>query len=164
MLIADAATRAQDQGAWDAADGAGPGLLLAQGRPDRVRIRSLDDIALGTWNGTSDLTGSDAACVFSSTTAYTVVATGDGPGGSFVLAAGPGGTLPYAVEWTDDRGTTATLVAGRQSGIFSAQTNSAACQGGTNTTIRIRVTSDNAEQALSGLYGGTLTLEISPSN
>lgn len=137
--------------------------LLAQGNV-HVRVRDLDNIRLGRWNGLTDLAGSDGVCVFSSTQIYTVTARGNGPGGQFALAGAGGGEVPFSVEWTDDNGRTQTLSAGAVSGAMSARTHSAACQGGTNATVTVRISSAHISRGVAGTLSGTILLELSPSN
>lgn len=129
--------------------------------PDLVRITKLTDIDLGSWDGSTDMTGSDTVCVWSTTRAYTVTATGDGAGGAFTLSDGTN-TLPYAVSWEDDSTNSESLSSGSPSGSMSATTNSASCSGGTNATVSVTVTSANAAGVPAGTYNGTLTLEVAP--
>lgn len=109
------------------------------------------------------MSGSDNVCVFSTTRAYRITASGNGTGGAFTLASGAN-TIPYTVEWDDVSGaTTGTQLTSGTA--LTGQTTSAIttnCGGGTNATVIVRVSSTDLSGAPVGAYTGTLTLVVTP--
>ena len=137
--------------------------------PQLVRITGLTDITMPTWDGSTDIQGTDNVCVFSSTRRYTVTATGSGASSAFTLADGTAptpNTIAYAVEWAASSG--ASSGTGLTSGTaLTAQTTNATsttCAGGTNATVIVKITSANLSAAPSAgtNYTGTLTLVVAP--
>lgn len=134
--------------------------------PNLVRLTNLDDISLGTWSGTGDMSGSDNVCVWSTTRKYAITATGSGTSGAFTLTNGGASpsTLAYSVEWKDTSGaasgsalTTATALTGQTSNVTSTT-----CGGGTNATLLVKILEANLAAAPAATYTGTLTLVIAP--
>ena len=134
--------------------------------PQLARISALNDIALGTWTGTGGLSGSDSLCVWTTTGAYNVTATGSGAGGAFTLDDGSGGTLAYAVEWADTAaaGAGSAMTAGAALNGQNAAATSTTCNGGANldATVLVDVIEADLAAASYGNYTGTLTLVVAP--
>ena len=129
---------------------------------DQVRISDLDPIDLGSFDGSSDLSGDDGLCVYrnSGGSAYTIQADGDGAGGAFTLTNGIA-TLPYLVDY-DDGGGYAGLAAGVAAAMTGANSSAADCGGATNARVRVTVSAVDMSTAAPGAYSGTLTLLVAP--
>jgi hypothetical protein len=132
--------------------------------PPLVRISDLEDIDLGTFGGTA-LAGSDDVCVWSTTRAYTITASGTGTGFELTGAAS-GDTLAYAVEWADNAGETsgATMSSGTTLTGRTANATSPTCNGGNspNATVIVEVSDTDLAAAPADTYTGTLTLVVAP--
>lgn len=133
----------------------------------RVRISNLSDVNFGTvTNLQADSRRSQNLCVFSngSTRSYSVSASGNGPGSTFVLSDGTH-LLPYQVEWSQ--------ISGQSSGValspnvaLSGQTASASnqfCSTGpsTSASLSLVLRAADLERARQGSYTGSLTILIS---
>jgi hypothetical protein len=134
--------------------------------PNLVRISSLDDIALGTWSGSGDMTGSDNACVWSTTRKYQITATGSGTAGAFTLTNGGAtpSTIAYSVQWagTSGAGSGSAMTSGTALTGQTTSTTSTTCGGSTNSTLLIRVLDADLSSAPAATYTGTLTLVVAP--
>jgi len=134
--------------------------------PQLVRISDLDDIDLGTFAG-SGLSGSDNVCVWSTTRAYAITASGDGTGGSFTLTgATSGSTLAYTLQWAESAGagSGAAMTSGQAIGGRSTTATSPTCNGGTslNATVLVAVSDTALGAAVADTYTGTVTLLVEP--
>jgi len=159
------AAMAADQGAIDATSEGSLEVTLEL--PELVRISDLDDIDLGTFAGAA-LDGTDDVCVWSTTRAYSITATGDGGGGSFTLTGNnpSGDTLDYAVEWAENAGQTSgiTLTSGTSLDNRTTNATSTDCNGGNdnNATVIVAVADDDLAAVTADSYSGTLTLLVAP--
>lgn len=139
-----------------------PSPALAQ----KVRITSLSDVDFGVIaNLQADSRRSQNICLFSnsSANAYSVAASGSGPGGSFTLANGSS-ALAYTVEWSQQSGQTSGTAL-TANGILSGQTSAAThqfCNSGPATSASLTIVLRAAElsRAREGSYRGSLTLLI----
>lgn len=132
--------------------------------PPLVRISDLEDIDLGTFAGGA-LAGRDDVCVWSTTRAYTITASGTGVG--FELSgAASGDTLAYSVEWADNAGETsgATMSSGTALTGRTANATSPDCSAGSNpnATVIVEVGEADLAAAAADTYSGTLTLVVAP--
>jgi len=158
------AAMAADQGAIDATSEGSLEVTLEL--PELVRISDLDDIDLGTFAGAA-LDGTDDVCVWSTTRAYSITATGDGGGGSFTLTGNTSGDdLAYAVEWADNAGETSgtTLSSGTTLTGRTTNATSTDCNGGNdpNATVIVDVADTDLAAVTADSYSGTLTLLVAP--
>lgn len=142
--------------------GAQPSPALAQ----KVRITNLSDVDFGLIaNLQAETRRSQSVCLYSNSvgSAYSVVASGSGPGGSFALANGSS-SLAYDVEWSQQSGqTSGTLLS--VNGALTGQTSAAThqfCNSGPPTSASLTIVLRAAElsQAREGSYSGSLTLLI----
>ncbi len=131
--------------------------------PQLARISNLNDIGFGSWSGVGALSGNDSLCVWTTTGAYNITATGSGALNAFTLAAGLS-TVPYTVSWADTAGagsgtgvTTGTPLVAQTSG--AATTN---CAGGDTATVFVDIAEPDLAAATDGLHTGTLTLVVAP--
>lgn len=148
-------------------------------KPAQARITGLSDMTLASWViGDGDKTLHTDACIYTTSGAYTVVATGSGASSAFTLTDGVDGTalhtVPYTVKW-DDAGAGAigggpgtSLTAADAPAPFSnASVVSATCATGSpagpNARINIGLTEANLVQLASGTFTGTLTLLVAPN-
>lgn len=131
--------------------------------PDLVRISNLNDIALGFYPGSGEMVGSDALCVYRNDPAgaYTVEASGQGSGNAFVLAQN-GVELPFAVDYSDGNGWRALSAGGAPLAAGNAHSGSIDCGGGSNASVRVRITESVLANAEPGSYAGRLTLTVAP--
>ncbi len=131
--------------------------------PDLVRISNLNDIALGFYPGSGDMSGSDALCVYRNDPAgaYTVEASGQGTGNAFVLAQN-GTELPFAVDYSDGNGWHNLAAGGAPLPAGNASSTSVDCGGATNASVRVRIQEAALADAEPGSYAGRLTLTVAP--
>lgn len=132
----------------------------------KVRVTNLTDVNFGLIANTqAEARRSQNICLYSNSTggAYSVSASGSGPGSSFVLTNGPD-SLAYAVEWSDSSGQTSgteltpsVALTGQQSVATHQFCNSGPA---TTASMTIVLRAANLSQARQGNYAGTLTLLI----
>lgn len=132
----------------------------------KVRITNLSDVDFGLIaNLQAESRRSQSICLYSNSagSAYSVVASGSGAGGSFALANGSS-SLGYDVEWNQQSGqTSGTLLSAN--GVLTGQTSAARhqfCNTGppTSATLTIVLRAAELSQAREGSYSGSLTLLI----
>jgi hypothetical protein len=131
-------------------------------KQSEVKISGLNDIAL-TVQSDGSASGSTSACIYrNGTGSYRVTATGDGGAGAFSLSDGNSGVMPYAVTFDDGGGATTLTTNTVATGLNNANTLSATCNGATNATIAVAVSTADFSSAPAGDYTGVLTLLIAP--
>ncbi len=131
-------------------------------KQSEVKISGLNDIAL-TVQGDGSATGSTTACIYrNGTGSYTVTASGSGAASAFALTDGNSGVMPYSVTFDDGSGAAALTKNTALTGLTNANTLSSSCNGGTNATIEVTVSTADFSSAPAGDYTGTLTLVIAP--
>lgn len=132
----------------------------------KVRITNVTDVDFSLIaNLQVESRRSQNICLFSNSAgnAYSVAASGSGPGGSFTLANGSS-SLPYDVEWSTQSGqTSGTSLSANQ--ILSRQTSAATqqfCNSGPAASASLTIVLRAAElsRAREGNYSGSLTLLI----
>ena len=134
---------------------------------DRGRIQGLSDVAFGILTSpTLDRRASQSVCAYSNsaTGGYSVIASGSGPGGTFLLNSGVG-QLAYEVEWAQAPGQTSgtPLVAnGMLGGLSSTASNQNCSPAGTSASMIVVIRALAATAATASVYSGTLTLVIEP--
>lgn len=150
----------------------GLAALLAAAGPaspagaQKVRITNLSDVNFGLIsNLQAESRRSQNVCLFSNSAAnaYSITASGSGPGASFTLTNGSS-ALAYDVEWSQQSGQTS----GTQllSNVALAGQTSAAthqfCNTGpaTSASLTLVLRSSDLSQAREGSYSGSLTLLI----
>ncbi len=130
---------------------------------ETVVINKLDDLNFGSWSGTGNITRVSRHCVASTASGnlFSITLTGNGPGGSFTLASGPG-SLPYRV-WYRDRPGQAWQEASPGVTIFNlvGRNNPNNCRG-QRQRVRVRFMANDLAAATAGTYSGTLTLLVAP--
>jgi hypothetical protein len=137
--------------------------------PTLVRITDVQNLDLGTFTGSGDLSANDSVCIYTNLEAgtYKITASGDGTGGAFEVKNGSNVTLPYLVFWNDqpspsggialDSGTASATQGG-------ADTNSQTCSVlGNNANFMVRIVEAVLQGAVPDVYTGTLSLVIEPA-
>ncbi len=142
---------------------------LAQSSPasaGKVRITGLSDVDFGLiMNLQAENRRSQSICLFSNSdgAAYSIAASGSGPGGSFALANGSS-ALAYSVEWSQQSGqNSGTQLSANQ--VVTGQTSAATqqfCNSGpaTSASLIIVLRPADLSQAREGNYSGSLTVLI----
>lgn len=132
----------------------------------RVRITNLADVDFGLIaNLQTESRRSQSVCVFSNSSgnAYSITASGSGPGGAFALTDGSN-SLAYNVEWSPQSGQgSGTLLAANVA--LTGQTSAAThqfCNSGppTSASLTIVLRAFDLSMARQGNYSGSLTLLI----
>lgn len=133
--------------------------------PPVIRVSDINDLVLGTFDGISNMAGSDTVCVYmNGGTLYSITASGSGAGSAFSIANGSS-IVPYAVTWQDTLGTAALasgVQAANRGNAFTADTS---CNGGAGNNATVTVTLQAADLLTAmqpGLYSGVLTLMVAP--
>lgn len=137
-------------------------LNLIVGVGDKVRISGLSDIS-GTFNGTNDIVGNSAACIYRNGTGnYSIRAEGSGQNGSFVIASGST-TVPYQVSFNDGSGLVAMSSGVDLIGRTGADRFSPSCATNGNTaSVAVTIAATDLAQVPGANYSGTLTLVVAP--
>ncbi len=137
-------------------------LNISVGIGDSVRISNLQDIS-GTFDGTNDIVGSSAACVYRNGTGnYNLSATGSGTGGAFELTDGTN-TVPFSVSFNDGNGAQALTTGVQLTGLSGADIMSPSCANtGDNGTIEVTITAADLSAVPGATYSGALTLLVAP--
>ena len=110
------------------------------------------------------ITRSDSLCVYSNTGSYNVVATGNGPGGNFIVSSSPTSNIPFKVFWQDEANAAVELFTGNSLNGRVSTSNTTNCGGGAtnNTELQITFAAIDLAAATAGVHTGTLTLLITP--
>lgn len=139
----------------------------AHAASDKVRLTGVSDVSFGLIAGTADQTISQSVCAYSSsnTNRYSVMAMGDGSGGSFELSSGAA-RLSYDVLWADVGNQTSgtALVPGAAIGGFVSLASQQTCNSGPSSSASLIVIIRSAalSAAIAGSYVGALQITIAP--
>ena len=135
---------------------------------NRARITGLSDVAFVNQDPATAAASAQNVCVWSntSTSAYTITASGSGAGSAFTLANGAS-TVPYSVEWNAASGQTSgtALAAGTASGSLLSTATHQTCTSGPSSSASLIVriaAADLATMPAATSYTGTLTLLVTP--
>lgn len=143
--------------------------------PLRAQITGVADLdfssELTAWNGADDVTLADSVCVFTSSGAYEVTASGNGTANAFTVTDGST-FISYTVEWDDNDASNSgtALTTGVQSTAnFEGTTTLSDCAPSPTNNATFIVTmdgdsgTDDLASATTGVnYTGTLTLLVTP--
>ncbi len=147
-------------------------------KPAQARITGMTDLSLPSWViGDGDKELFTNVCIYSTSGAYTVVATGSGTANAFTLTDGLGSSTlhvtPYTVQWNDagvgaiGTGGTALTAAAAPAAFTHASVDSADCTGGVapgkNARINVDFLGADLLKLASGTFTGTLTLLVAPN-
>jgi len=123
----------------------------------------MNDLTLGSWPGSGDVEDTDNVCVFNDGGPnYLITASGSGGGGAFTLSSG-GNSVAYVFQFQGSSGGFTTLSPNSSQGFSSADQLSSTCSGGTNASMRVRVTESTLLGAKKGSYSGTVNVQVDPS-
>jgi hypothetical protein len=137
--------------------------------PTLVRITNVQNLDLGTFTGSGDLSANDSVCIYTNLSAgtYKITASGDGTAGAFEVRNGSAVSLPYLVFWNDQPSPSGgiALVSGTASPTQGgADISSQTCSGlGNNANFMVRMLESVLQGAIPDVYTGTLSLVIEPA-
>lgn len=131
----------------------------------QVRVSGLNDIGLGSHDGSADIEGNDDLCIFSNAgSGYQITVTDDGslPDG-FAIETESGSTqLPIEAYFSGSLGPDDRVALSKASpAAFEGAATDCETDGG-NANFSVRVTAENASAAPLGVYSGTFTLLVEP--
>ena len=131
--------------------------------PNSIQITQIDDIALGTFDGSNNISRSDTLCVYQANGGqYAVTLTGSGNGGAFELISA-GSSVPYAVSWNDGNGAQTATPGMPLAGMGNSRSGDPQCNGGAsnNATVSVDVLANDIGAATSsGVHSGVLTIMV----
>jgi len=120
-----------------------------------VRISRLDNLNLGEFDGSNDLSANDGFCVYRNGVAnYVITATTSE--GDFVLID-DNNELGYSVAIS---GTNISYASPLQ--LSNANTSSLSCNDSDNVNVEVSIASNDLLTVPAGAYAGTLTLTVAP--
>lgn len=131
-------------------------LGLTPSAQANVKISSVGDINMGTYSGSGHIEGQDGICIYNDATddyAITITATG----GSYLLHSGLN-TMPVEIYFRGASGSYRQHEYGIAEGYTGADRLSTSCSGGTNATLKVRVTEPYLLSVRPGIYSTTLTI------
>ena len=166
LLLTAIPVRAETQGTLGATS---QGSINIQASvPSRARITKLVDVSFLNQDPTSAATSAQSLCVWSntSTSAYTITATGSGTASAFTLTDGTD-EIAYSVEWNQAAGQTSGSAL--STGVASATLTSAAthqtCTTGPASSASLIIGIDTTQlsaMSAGAVYAGSLTLLVTP--
>ncbi|MGJ3256753.1 MAG: hypothetical protein ACFE0K_10570 [Alcanivorax sp.] len=131
--------------------------------PNSIQVTQIDDIALGTFDGSNNISRSDTLCVYQASGGqYAVTLTGSGNGGAFELISA-GSSVPYAVSWNDGNGAQTATAGIPMAGMGNSRSGDPQCNGGAsnNATVTVDVLANDIGAATaSGTHSGVLTIMV----
>jgi len=144
-------------------------LCARAGWAQQYQVSNLNDINLGSWSGSGNMTGNDPICVYKSSggsAAFGVTGTDNStitPGSFMFENAARTVQIPYALRWsnTATAGTGAMSDGVRRAGTGANRT-STTCGGTPNKNFSILVTSTNLPSVPAGTYTTTVSLMVGP--
>lgn len=131
--------------------------------PNSIQVTQIDDIALGTFDGSNNISRSDTLCVYQANGGqYAVTLTGSGTGGAFELVSA-GSSVPYSVSWNDGNGPQTATAGIPLAGMGNSRSGDPQCNGGAsnNATVNVDVLANDMSAATaSGVHSGVLTIMV----
>jgi hypothetical protein len=139
-------------------------LSLPAVASDKVIIKDLDDIDLGTWTGASELSEESKHCVAATDKYYSIVATGSGIGGAFRVSNGAA-EIPYQVYYKEKQNANLIqLTAGSAVHNLKGKKikkKTPYCKNG-KQVVEVRMLGVDMAKVPAGAYSGTLSLMVTP--
>ena len=133
---------------------------------DRVQISGLDDIALGTYGGSGDLTGTSQFCVYRNGTGlYDLTASSLHADGTTFRASDGTDQIVYAVMVADDTDPTTGVEVGSgtpETGLQGSAT-STDCGGSDNASLQVTFAEAALQAAPTSAYSDTITVLVEPN-
>jgi len=141
-------------------------ILITIDIAESVRISELNNIPLGSWSGTGDMTGDETFCIYSNndSAAYNVTVSSnqqDG-GGNFRLANGPlSSFVNYQLRFADT-----ALGAGVSVGLLpisgTGSNTQSNCNGNNNARLIVDILEADLVSSATDNYSDTVTLLVAP--
>lgn len=131
---------------------------------NRVQITGLSDIALGSWSGTGNMTGSTNYCVYrSGADNYSIKATTDN-GAFAVTSATTGDTIPFTAQVSDTVNSVTDVLTYNTATTTALQgSSSLTCGGTSNGQLQVTFAQADLQKASSATdYQATVTLLVQP--
>ena len=132
---------------------------------DRVQISSVEDIALGAWGGTGDMTGFTNFCVYrSGGDNYELTVTAD-TGAFQVDSATTGDSIPFSAKVDDDLDASngEALTYNTATTVALIGSNSVTCGGADNAQLLVTFAQANLQAASTANdYQATVTIYVQP--
>jgi hypothetical protein len=130
-----------------------------------VRITGMDDVSLGSFNGSGDLVADENFCVYASETTYRISINSnsqDAGGNFFINGVTSGDSIPVSLYFADNgRGPGITAVLNTPV-VGSGDSSYEFCQGGSNATMTFIVQEQDMREASTGDYLETFTFLVQP--
>lgn len=131
-----------------------------------ARVTGLQDVPLGTWGGSGDLTSNYTMCAYiqnDDESNYEVTGSGTGAGGLYALSNGTT-DISVTIEYEEDSDPGWITLNENIATIFpNPNTVDETCAvGGDSGKIRVTVPESTMEFATSGSYSGTINILLSP--
>lgn len=138
--------------------------------PELIQVSKINDISFGAYDGVAtELSRTEAFCIYSNTTDYTLTPSSSTVGGSpnsFAMAGGSGNVIEYSVEFANDAGAAGgdPMANGVTSGAYPVDLSSLSldCNGGENAAIHLRISGSELQSKPPGTYSETLLLQVAP--
>ena len=134
---------------------------------DRVQITGLDDIPLGTYGGSGNLTGSAAFCVYRNGTGlYDLEATSANEQAGTFKASNGTNDIDYAVKVDEDTDASDGILVDSGTAETGLQGHASAtdCGGSDNASLQVSFAEADLQAApTSSAYNDTITLLVTPN-
>lgn len=132
---------------------------------DQVQITGVDDIALGAFDGTNDLTGSTEFCVYRSGAGdYTMTVSADGKTAFEVESATTSDVIPFTtkVDGDNDASNGATIAHGGTSAAYTGS-NAIDCGSSDNAALEVNFAATDLRTAGAATdYTATVVILVEP--
>ena len=143
----------------------GRNLVMTLRISEIVRISSLDNVLLGPWGGSGDLSGDETFCVYSNndSAGYTIsFSSPNESGGVFRLSNGSGTEfVDYQLEFADSVGGAGSAV-GTGSLVGNGSNSASDCGSVDNARLSVSVSEANLGSATPDSYSDTVTILVAP--
>jgi len=138
-------------------------VTVASNDPN-VQISRIDNIVLGSFNGTADMTADEAFCAYTESGGYrlTITAPNQDVSGNFFLAGDNGDLLPFQVEFSQSVTSPAFVTVGSSSIIGLTGSTLLDCGNADNAVFRVSASEQDLRAASSGNYVETITILMEP--
>ena len=133
---------------------------------DRVQITGLDDIALGTYAGSGDLSGEALFCVYRNGTGlYDLKASSAHAEAGVFRAAGSGEFIDYAVKVDEDTDPSDGILvdSGTAETGLTGHASATDCGGSNNASLQVSFSEADLQAASTSNYADTITLLVTPN-
>lgn len=129
-----------------------------------VQLSRIDDIDLGLFNGSADITADEAFCAYAESGGYrlTISATNQDANGNFFLAGDNSDLLPLQVEFSQSVTNPVFVTVGSGSIIGLTGSTVLDCGNSDNAVLRVSAAEQNLRSVSSGNYSETITILMEP--